>query len=225
MDRFIVVSKQPRPEKSRASAHPYQRPVRKESTASNDSSITRRLVTTLKQGENPITHSNLMDRTDHVHSLAGGHQRGEPMNGSRIPWNTLRSSKLDEQASISSKLSPSAAVGDSRKPLTGVAIYINGLLKDTCDIELKRIVIQAGGRILRTPSNATHIVTSQELAGPKVQAAVNIKSKNRTQVVSPSWVTASIDAGHKVPERPFLMVLRSGDNKSISQMLTVKHSS
>jgi len=75
--------------------------------------------------------------TDHVVSLASGHQRSERRSGVRAhDYLQDRTSKLTEQR-------------EDRTPetmiLCGVRVYINGYLSDTTDIEMKRIVTQAGG--------------------------------------------------------------------------------
>jgi len=77
--------------------------------------------------------------TDHVVSLASGHQRSERRSGVRTGYLQDRTSKLTEQRE---DRTPEAMI------LGGVRVYINGYLSDTTDIEMKRTVIQAGGEIV-----------------------------------------------------------------------------
>ena len=76
---------------------------------------------------------------EHIVSLATGHQRSERRSGVRTDYIQDRSKKLKEQRD---ELLPEASV------LNNVRVYINGYLSDTTDIEMKRIVTQAGGQVV-----------------------------------------------------------------------------
>jgi hypothetical protein len=75
--------------------------------------------------------------------LASGHQRSERRSGVRTGHYEDRTRKLtqqhEEQASETTILN-------------GIRLYINGYLSDTTDIEMKRIVTQAGGQIMSVHS-------------------------------------------------------------------------
>jgi hypothetical protein len=75
--------------------------------------------------------------TDHVVSAATGHQRGE--GSRRKGYYEHRNTKLADQMAVCKESEP--------KVLNGVRLYINGYLSDTTDIEMKRIVMLAGGHI------------------------------------------------------------------------------
>ena len=112
--------------------------------------------------------------------------------------------------------------------MTGVRVYINGYLSDTTDIEMKRTVTLAGGQILSvpfsiltprtrsltrgagllslTPSNATHILTSQGLSGSKTHKHLTKNSRTKVHIVKPEWVVDSINVGKRLPERHYTIV-------------------
>lgn len=75
---------------------------------------------------------------DHVVSLASGHQRSERRGGATSYFED-RNKKVAAQHE--------EHVSES-KILNNVRVYINGYLSDTTDIEFKRIVSLAGGRIM-----------------------------------------------------------------------------
>jgi len=183
----------------------------------SNAAITKHLLSTLKDEHNPITHSDIYQRSDYVTSAASGHQRGE---GRGAPldraYNDTRRDKLAEQLPTASS--------DNHGVLRGVRVYINGYLKNTTDIEMKRIVAQAGGEVLYTASRATHILTSQQLNGSKTHKFLTAKSKIKPHVVRPEWVTDSISAGKRMPERTYSAIHNAavGDLKD---MLTASGSS
>ncbi|KIM90939.1 hypothetical protein PILCRDRAFT_811437 [Piloderma croceum F 1598] len=164
----------------------------------SSAAITKRLLDTLSDESNPITHSDIYERSDHVVSLASGHQRSERRSGVRTGYLQDRTSKLTEQRE---DRTPEAMV------LVGVRVYINGYLSDTTDIEMKRTVTQAGGEIVRTASGATHIVTSHDsLNASTTHKFLTTKSKNKVYVVKPEWATESIKAGKRQPERDYAVI-------------------
>lgn len=77
---------------------------------------------------------------DHVTSTATGHQRGERRVNQKS-YLESRDQKLRAQL-------PQAPSVSGIEVLTGVRVYIDGYLEDTTDIEMKRIVALAGGRML-----------------------------------------------------------------------------
>lgn len=115
---------------------------------------------------------------DHVVSAATGHQRSE-LRPSRQQYFSLRSKKIEEQTAAA-----------EMKVLSGVRVYINGYLRDTTDIEMKRIVAEAGGQILcvtapicalasihRTPSQTSGLWCYTH---PDVSAAQRIENSQIT---------------------------------------------
>ncbi|KII94844.1 hypothetical protein PLICRDRAFT_149102 [Plicaturopsis crispa FD-325 SS-3] len=177
--------------------------------ASSSAALTKHLLSTLSDESNPITHSDIYSRTDHVQSVATGHQRGDGSHARRI-YLEDRSQKLEQQ-----KASPSMQTDG---PLRDVKLYINGYLSDTTDIEMKRIVTLAGGQIMHTAARATHIVTSQQLNGSKTHKILNTKSRSRPHVVRPEWVTDSVACGKRKPERQYA-VIKDKTNGDLSDHL------
>ncbi|KAL0577071.1 hypothetical protein V5O48_004914 [Marasmius crinis-equi] len=170
------------------------------------STVTKLLLKTLGDEANPITHSDIGLRSDHVVSMAGGHQHSEERRH-RI-YNEERTRKLAAQSEEAK-----SASGSGNGLLRSVKVYINGFLAGTTDIEMKRIVTEAGGLILPTASGATHILTSQPLSGSKTQKILTKKSRAPVHVVKPEWVFDSIKAGKRRSERPYLVITNTTTNK------------
>jgi hypothetical protein len=76
---------------------------------------------------------------DHVTSTSTGHQRNE-MRG-RNTHLKHRSTKLNEQQRVTQEQV-------EKRILANVRVYVDGYLRDTTDIELKRLVTLAGGRVV-----------------------------------------------------------------------------
>jgi len=168
------------------------------SSKPTSATITKHLLNTLSDESNPITHSDIYERSDHVFSLASGHQRSERRSGVKTDYLEERTRKLTDQRE---ELAPEAMV------LDGVRVYINGYLSDTTDIEMKRIVTQAGGKIVHGASGATHIITSHDsLNASATHKFLNTKPKNKVYVVKPEWVIESIKAGKRRPERGYSVI-------------------
>ncbi|KAF8842685.1 hypothetical protein BDN67DRAFT_925686 [Paxillus ammoniavirescens] len=183
----------------------------------SSSAITKHLLKTLSDESNPITHSNIYERSDTVVSAATGHQRGEgrtPVGDNRDTYLEDRKRKL----ALQRKEEPTLSV------LSNVRIYIGGYLSGTTDIEMKRIVALAGGTILLVPSAATHILTSQQLSGSKTHKILTTKSKNSVHVVTPEWVTDSIKAGKRLQESRYA-VIKPSTTRNLVDMLKAGGSS
>ncbi|OJA13815.1 hypothetical protein AZE42_00492 [Rhizopogon vesiculosus] len=172
--------------------------------------ITKHLLDTLADQSNPITHSNIYERSDHVVSAASGHQRSEMRGGGhRRAYFDERSEKLQVQKNENARDLRPLKRDESREKggvLSGVRIYIGGYLAGTTDIEMKRIVAGAGGVTLFSPSGATHILTSQQLSGSKTHKHLTSKARNPAHVVRPEWVFESLRAGRKLREWEFAVV-------------------
>ncbi|KAJ7682648.1 hypothetical protein DFH06DRAFT_1161739 [Mycena polygramma] len=85
--------------------------------------------------------------------------------------------------------------------------------------EMKRMIVAAGGKVLPTASNATHILTSQHLSGSKTQHILKAKSQSRTpHVVRPEWVEDSIKAGKRRSEREY-SVIKDTTTKDLYAMM------
>ena len=115
-------------------------------------------------------------------------------------------------------------------------MYIDGYLANSTDIEMKRTVTLAGGEALSahpshlslthcaeagyclyryTASRATHILTSQQLSGSKTHKILTGRCRDIVHVVRPEWVTDSIAAGKRLPERAYA-VLPTGSTRKIT---------
>lgn len=144
--------------------------------------------------------------------MATGHQRSDG-RARQKPYLEARSKKMAEQL-------PEQSSAPEANVLRGVRVYIDGYLANSTDIEMKRIVTLAGGEAMSvkrrlaspiradghnryTASGATHILTSQQLSGSKNHKILVGKSKNIVHVVRPEWVTDSIAAGKRLPERTY----------------------
>ncbi|KAG2156191.1 hypothetical protein DEU56DRAFT_765963 [Suillus clintonianus] len=168
--------------------------------------ITKHLLNTLADESNPITHSNIYERSDHVVSAASGHQRSDRRGGGhRRGYLDERSMKLEVQKHENARdLHPVKRdeTEGKRGVLSGVRVYIGGYLAGTTDIEMKRIVAGAGGITLLSPSGATHILTSQQLSGSKTHKHL-VSKRNPAHVVRPEWVFESVRAGRRLREWEF----------------------
>ncbi|KAF8076539.1 hypothetical protein FPV67DRAFT_421498 [Lyophyllum atratum] len=191
----------------------YREKLRKSDIKPSSSTITKFLLDNLSDESNPITHSDLRERSDHVVSCTTGHQISEARRDQRS-WLQDRESKLVVQRDDKPKT-------NEAQVLNNVRIYINGYLENTTDIEMKKIVIRAGGQLVASPSGCTHILTSQQLSGSKTHKLLTTKSRNKIYVVKPEWVTDSIEAGKRRPEREYAIV-KSSSMKSLYDMLQQK---
>ena len=78
--------------------------------------------------------------------MTSGHQRSERRSGVKTEFVENRAKKLVEQRAAAT----STALADVR-------VYVNGYLKDTTDIEVKRVVHEAGGQILWGNLHLAHV--------------------------------------------------------------------
>ena len=104
------------------------------------SDITNELLGTLSDPTNPITHSNIADRTDHYVAFATGHQVAQERIDQRA-YMSYREEKLQSQREVNN-------IDESNSIMKGVKIYVNGYLEGTTDIEIKKIVVQCGGQVV-----------------------------------------------------------------------------
>ncbi|KAH9179814.1 hypothetical protein EDB89DRAFT_1835790, partial [Lactarius sanguifluus] len=159
--------------------------------------LTRHLLQTLTEDSNPITHSDIGLRSGqfsysvrhHVVSLATGHQKPDGPSHRRVCVKERNAKLRDQREEATSNV------------LNNTSIYINGYLRGTTDIEMKRVITEAGGQVLRSASNATHIVSSQPLSGSKTQNLLS--SRTKRYVVKPEWVMDSISAGRRLREESY----------------------
>ncbi|KAF4604988.1 hypothetical protein EYR40_003771 [Pleurotus pulmonarius] len=176
--------------------------------------LNKLVLSTLSDKSNPVTHSDIYERTEHIVSAATGHQRGDGRaNGPQKTYFEHRTKKLSEQ-----KVAAAGNASSEPQVMRNVRVYINGYLSDTTDIEMKRIVVRAGGDVLLTPSGATHILTSQQLSGSKTHKLLTAKSRNHVHVVKPEWVTDSIKTGKKLKEMDYA-VIKPTNTQTLTSML------
>ncbi|KAF9247337.1 hypothetical protein BU15DRAFT_84852 [Melanogaster broomeanus] len=179
--------------------------------------VEKHLLKTLSDESNPITHSNIYERSDTVVSATTGHQRGER----RTPGGDNSKSYFEDRRrklALQRKEEPTGGV------LSNVRVYIDGYLSGTTDIEMKRIIALAGGTTLFSPSGATHILTSQQLSGSKTHKILTTKSRNPVHVVRPEWVTDSITAGKRLHESRYV-VIKPSSTRNLVDMLKAGGSS
>ncbi|KZT12565.1 uncharacterized protein LAESUDRAFT_640306 [Laetiporus sulphureus 93-53] len=170
-------------------------PLLKDGAKPSSAALTKHLLSTLTDSNNPITHSDIYERSDHISSAASGHQRSERRMNQKTYWDS-RKEKLAQQL-------PEKPMARECNVLRNVRVYIDGYLAGTTDIEMKRIVTLAGGRVLYTASGATHILTSQQLSGSKTHKLLTTRKRVKAHVVKPEWITDSIQAGRRLPEREY----------------------
>ncbi|KAJ4478280.1 hypothetical protein J3R30DRAFT_3290491 [Lentinula aciculospora] len=182
----------------------------KSDTPPSSSAVTKLLLSSLKEETNPITHSDLYERTEHVVSMASGHQVSESRKNHRV-YHDQRRKKLSLQKEITS-------AAEQPQILSDVKAYIDGLLIGTTDIEMKRMVTLAGGQILHSASGATHILTSQLLSGSKTHRLLTTKTRNPVHVIKPEWVFDSIRAGKRRPEQNYT-IMKQNISMDISMMM------
>ncbi|KZW04124.1 hypothetical protein EXIGLDRAFT_716124 [Exidia glandulosa HHB12029] len=155
-------------------------------------SKTANLLSTLNDAQNPITHSDIYKRTDHVATTANrGHQVRDGGTAARksqwVPFIDAKRRDAVPETQATSTVFRSCKV----------------FIADTADIETRQLVQDGGGRVLNYAAGATHIVsvfpwksTARKAKESRTKAAVQ-------HVVKPAWVKACVDAGRRKPERPY----------------------
>ncbi|KAJ7094625.1 hypothetical protein B0H15DRAFT_969639 [Mycena belliarum] len=197
----------------------------------SSAAVSKFLLSTLADESNPITHSDSGENATYVFSTATGHQVSEGKTNRRL-YLEDRTKKINVQ-------SKEATTPEQPQVLVNVKCYINGFLANTTDLEMKRIIVAAGGKVLYvfivlgslspateldrpTASRATHILTSQHLSGSKTHRILDAKSKSHVpHVVKPEWVMDSIAAGRKRPEREYAVIKNTG-TKNLYDMMVRK---
>ncbi|KAF7355446.1 BRCT domain-containing protein [Mycena sanguinolenta] len=174
---------------------------RKEKSEPSAAAVTKFLLSTLGDESNPITHSDSGDKQMYCFSTSTGHQVSEGA-GSRAAYLRHCAQKTGVQRAEAKETGP-----QQPQVLVNVKCYISGYLENTTDMEMKRIIISAGGKVLASASQATHIITSQHMSGSKTQHLLNANSKSRVpHVVKPEWVMDSIAAGKRRCEREYSVI-------------------
>nr|GAT59969.1 predicted protein [Mycena chlorophos] len=176
--------------------------------------MTNYLLSTLQDEGNPICHSDIADRSMPMFSTSTGHQVAEGIVNRRRYF-TERTAKIKVQAAD--------AIGPKEPPsLSTTRCYINGYLEGTTDLEMKRVIAEAGGTVLPVASSATHIITSQPLSGSKNHKILTAKKQSRNPfVVKPEWVMDSVKAGKRLSEREYAVITETG-SKNVFTMLQKK---
>ncbi|KAJ7590856.1 hypothetical protein C8J56DRAFT_934059 [Mycena floridula] len=205
MEQYFTTTHKPRFTPYNDAGRKRARPHALNDTNDNISSsaITKVLLKTLEDESNPITHSDRIERSGHhVTSISTGHQVSDG-SGNRRLYLQHREGKLGVQRDAD-------GAAEGPQVLRNVRVYIDGLLNNTTDIEMKRIVLCAGGRILPTASGATHILTSMQLSASKTHKILNAKLRNPVFVIKPEWVFDSIKAGKRLSERDYAVIKNTG---------------
>ncbi|KAG8733222.1 hypothetical protein FRC11_007792 [Ceratobasidium sp. 423] len=207
MDKYLtgsrsqVSSRAPKAEQAAASSsvrhHPYARPSqvkeipKKFETSASGSSdakpkvssrkLTLALLSSLKDEDNPITHSKSYFKTEHIVSGSSGHQVNDA-GGRSSAYIKERDARRESQAL--------ERVQDSSITVfRGLVVYINGYCRGTTDAELKRLVVSGGGKISHSHhAGVTHIVTSMQLSAKKTEQFKNGKPRKLAHVVTPEWI-------------------------------------
>ncbi|KAJ6486380.1 hypothetical protein C8R47DRAFT_1016023 [Mycena vitilis] len=227
MDAYFPVTKPsaaPNEKNTKRDDRKYKPYTLSKSNASKDASknkseqpsaaaVTRFLLSTLANDSNPITHSDSYENSTYVFSTSTGHQVSEGQGNRRL-YLEHRAKKISVQTAAEAGTEP-----EQPQVLRNVKCYINGFLDKTTDLEMKRMIVAAGGKVLPTASNATHILTSQHLSGSKTQHILKAKSQSRTpHVVRPEWVEDSIKAGKRRSEREY-SVIKDTTTKDLFAMM------
>ncbi|CAE7150575.1 unnamed protein product [Rhizoctonia solani] len=141
--------------------------------------LTLAILSSLKDEENPITHSKSI--IEHIVSGSSGHQVNDT-GGRSSAYIKGRNAMRDYQAL--------ERVQDSSVTIfRGLVVYINGYCRGTTDAELKRLIVSGGGKISHSNhGGVTHIITSMQLSAKKTEQFKNGKPRKPTHVVTPEWI-------------------------------------
>ncbi|KAF9057697.1 BRCT domain-containing protein [Panaeolus papilionaceus] len=164
------------------------------------SSVTDALLGQLSHPLNPITRSDISERTDLVYNCATGHQIWERRK-------TEATTVIDREKQLSAQRPAPKAVPGFRMALSGAKIYVNGYIEGSTDTELKRAALSAGGQIVNSPTQCTHIITSRCLSGSKVHRFLAHKQRKKPYIVKPEWVFDSVAQAKRRPERPYTVLM------------------
>lgn len=176
--------------------------------------MTKFLLETLDSKTNPITHSDIGHQSDHIVSVATGHQVADNCRVRRLYLK-------DREHKLANQIVENSVDG---QVLKGVHVYINGFLENTTDTEIKAAVLRAGGQILPSLSKCTHILMSPLCNSKFKHQFRTSKIQNKHCIVKPEWVWDSIKAKRRQPERPYLIVT-SPEARTMQAMFdTVVHS-
>ncbi|KAF5333422.1 hypothetical protein D9611_002396 [Ephemerocybe angulata] len=162
------------------------------------SSLNKMLLKTLGDDANPITHSDLADRSDKVISTSTGRQVAEDVTSRKRYFK-------ERQEALRVQHQPSKASAPATGIFRNTRIYINGYLEGTTDIEVKRIVIEGGGKVLFTPSRSTHILTSTGLNGSKTEKYLKTVKASKPFIVKPEWILDSVASGRRRSEKSYIV--------------------
>ncbi|KAJ7929926.1 hypothetical protein B0H13DRAFT_2247817 [Mycena leptocephala] len=182
-------------------SHNASKDASKNKSEPSAAAVTKFLLSTLSDESNPITHSDSGENVIYAFSTSSGHQVSEGQ-GNRRAYLEHRAKKISMQTAVEKGTAP-----EQPQVLINVKCYISGFLENTTDLEMKRIISSAGGRVLPTAGNATHIITSQHLSGSKTQHLLTAKSR-----------TPIIRAGKRRPEKEY-SVIKDTTTKNIFDML------
>ncbi|KAJ1308515.1 hypothetical protein OPQ81_004219 [Rhizoctonia solani] len=202
MDRYLIGSKSQNSSgackpisSSTVRHHPYARPSQVketvkvfETSGSHDTQpkvssrkLTLALLSSLKDQDNPITHSKSYFKTEHIASSSSGHQVNDT-GGRSSAYIKQRDSRREYQAL--------ERIQDSGTSVfRGLVVYVNGYCRGTTDTELKRLIVSGGGKISHSNhGGVTHIVTSMQLSAKKTEQFKNARPRKPAHVVTPGWV-------------------------------------
>ncbi|KZT53289.1 hypothetical protein CALCODRAFT_440282 [Calocera cornea HHB12733] len=153
------------------------------------------ILNSLTSEKNPITHSSAYQRCEPTSSVATGHQRAEGRR-SQLYFKS-RNSKLRDQAQER---------GKENDVFKGCVVYVNGFMKGTTDLEVKRIVGIGGGRCRYVAGgDTTHIITSMPLSASKTQKHLDSNGR-KVHIVTPEWIMDSVRLEKRQPEWKYNIV-------------------
>ncbi|RSH76671.1 uncharacterized protein EHS24_005418 [Apiotrichum porosum] len=195
-----------------SSAQPKRRPT--VSGSQSRSRVTERMLNSLNNDKNPITHSDAFQRTQHVHSCSTGHQQ---RGGDRGFWNQARDANVKPIAqehtywSVRTANVEANARAKATNVLAGCVIAINGPTgSKVSNLQLQNLITANGGRYVPHQSRrCTHVVAAR-LSGTKAQKHINGQGSRgaamRTQVVKVEWVLDCVAQGKRISEAGYGVV-------------------
>ena len=119
----------------------------------------------------------------------------------------VKKAKLEEQ--FKRTTDEALAHGEKKSGIfSGVAIYVNGHTDPTAD-ELKRIMMLHGGIFHHYPSHKTTHTIAKNLPDTKLK---NLKGNE--VIVHPRWIVESLESGHLLDYKPYLIYVPSEASNS-----------